>query len=151
MPIDIESKLWGVSQLIYRDHWSELFELRIQAGGYSSRHHHKLKMNAFWIQEGQLDILLYEAVEQVDGSKIRIEKYTLLPEQAPYCIAVNDQHRFFARTPVVCYEWYKAIPGYQLTNDDIFRVDLGGIQKAHLDYFIELNISSSSASISSSH
>ena len=52
-------KVWGSSQLLYRDRRLELVRATICRGGYCSRHHHRFKANGFCVARGRLLLILY--------------------------------------------------------------------------------------------
>lgn len=110
-------KLWGMTRCIHKDKHGELHHASIEAGGYSSRHHHRTKHNLFYVLSGEL------LVHRYDPDTLPV---TLHAGEACTVPAGRD-HRFEARTEVELIELYWPLPGHELDPDDIVRVDIGGL------------------------
>ena len=55
-----QGKIWGKTQDIFKNANFELHRIEAKKGGYCSKHQHKHKFNAFYIERGKLKITVYE-------------------------------------------------------------------------------------------
>lgn len=108
------TKLWGITRCIHRDATHEIHHASAKAGGYSSRHSHRNKINLFYVMSGRLLVHRYDPDEEplyLEAGSIAV-------------IESNRDHRFEAGTDVELIEVYWLDP---LDPDDIVRADVGGI------------------------
>lgn len=121
--VEIESKIWGTSKVIYRDDRSEIVEITVKAGGFCSRHYHKNKDNLFLVTSGAL---------RVDQFGFRGQSkwlYACGGGSGPLLVPAGVTHQFTAETDVVAWEVYRAIGGRVIDPADIVRLSEGGIRR----------------------
>jgi len=116
-------KSWGRNQEIFRDDLLEIVRIEVLSGGFSSRHLHRGKHNAFLVVSGQLSVVCFET---------ELPAEHILSADAPAIVVpAGVEHRFLARTgPVIAYEIYVAAGEQSLDALDIVRRDEGGILSA---------------------
>jgi len=112
MNYEVEKKVWGDTQLIFKTDNISIHRLHIKAGGYCSIHHHEMRHNLFSLEQGEL------IVRQWGPDEI-----TTLVARQTLVVKAQRRHQFEAVTPVVLYEIYYAT----VNQDDIVREALGGI------------------------
>lgn len=115
--VPVLSKLWGTNRCIFADVNLEVHHAHILKGGYSSRHHHKIKANDFYVLEGSLRVLVYNN----DGS---VASTVVLDAGMQFAIPAGVEHRFEAITDVELIETYWT----SLDPSDIVRADEGGLK-----------------------
>lgn len=126
---DMTLKTWGLSRNLYEDEQVELVHIIVRRGGYSSRHKHQYKHNAFFVVRGRLLLCCY-------GSG-GVRRHILSSHDGPYSVPAGTEHRFVAMdSNTIAYEFYIAIPGDPIDPSDIVRCDRGGIAVGDLDEFI---------------
>jgi len=114
--VPVLSKRWGTNRCIFSDANFEVHHAQIFAGGYSSRHHHRAKVNDFYLVEGTLKVIVYDAA----GNEIQT---VTLNCGDRFSVHANVEHRFEAITDVELIETYWV----SLDPSDIVRADEGGI------------------------
>jgi quercetin dioxygenase-like cupin family protein len=111
----IQGKIWGKTQNIFKNSNFELHRIEAKKGGFSSKHQHKHKYNAFFIEEGKLKITIYETnYDLVDETIISTGEITVANP--------GTYHRFEALEDTICYEMYWV----ELDSSDIERENVGG-------------------------
>lgn len=114
----IQGKVWGKTQDIFKNSNFELHRIEIKKGGFCSKHQHKHKYNAFFVEKGKLKIIIYETdYELVDNTTISTGELSI--------VKPGVYHKFEAIEDTICYEIYWV----ELNHDDIEREDVGGIIK----------------------
>lgn len=111
-----QGKVWGKTKDIFKNANFELHRIEAKKGGYCSKHQHKYKFNAFYIEQGKLKITVYENDYDLIDETI-ISKGELATAKP------GTYHRFEALEDTICYEIYWA----ELNHDDIEREDTGGV------------------------
>ena len=53
-------KVWGKTANIFSNPNFEVHRIEVNKGGYCSKHKHKYKFNAFYVESGELDIIIYK-------------------------------------------------------------------------------------------
>jgi len=110
-----QGKVWGETQLIFRNEAAEFHRIEATAGSYCSKHKHEHKYNKFFCEHGVMDIEVWQNdYALVDVTTIQAGESTTVP---PGCF-----HRFKAVTDCVVYEIYWV----SLEGKDIVRDDVGG-------------------------
>lgn len=111
---------WGSARELYRDERVELTRIFLRYGGYSSRHKHQDRVNAFLVVHGRLAVLCYQG-EQPD---CRI----LTAEDGLYRVDAGVEHRILALLEeTIAYEFYYIMGGGRGEARAIERRDQGGI------------------------
>ena len=112
-----QGKIWGETELIFKNCNFEIHRIKIKKGGYCSKHLHQHKYNMFFVEKGELEIYIekndYQLIDEVtlkDGEKTNVKP--------------NEYHFFMAKEDTTAYEIYYT---EQIT-DDIIRKNHGGIK-----------------------
>ena len=118
--VSVVRSAWGITRLLYLDDRIELTRLAIRRGGYSSRHHHRSKTNAFLVVQGRLLVITYAGADQT--------RRILTPSDGIHMIPAGAEHRFVAlEDATVAYELSYATPGSTIRRSDILRLDCNGV------------------------
>ena len=112
----IQGKVWGKTQDIFKNANFELHRIEAKKGGFCSKHQHKHKYNAFYIEQGKLKITVYETDYDLIDETIVSTGGLAIAKPGTY-------HRFEALEDTICYESYWV----ESNHDDIEREDVGGI------------------------
>ncbi len=111
-----QGKVWGKTKDIFKNANFELHRIEAKKGGFCSKHQHKHKYNAFYIEKGKLKITVYETdYDLVDETLVKTGQITTCPPK--------EYHKFEALEDTIAYEIYWV----ELNHDDIEREDVGGI------------------------
>lgn len=114
-------KYWGISIRRYIDDSTQLEEIVILPGGYSSVHLHEHKLNTFLVTSGELNVRIFKDVNTMQAVHI------VSPGQS-FCVKPGVLHQFYAQTEIHGYELYYASVG-KLEADDIVRMSEGGLDE----------------------
>lgn len=128
----IQGKTWGQTSPIFNHNNTEIHYVKINAGGYCSKHFHKHKFNRFVMLSGQLKVTIWN--EYANGEFL--EDVTIIDAGFETTIPPGKYHRFEAMTDCILLEIYWV----DLITDDIVRADHGGMKNAQ-----KANISSKAA------
>ncbi len=113
-------KPWGEASPLYDDQYVEISRIVVRRGGYSSRHKHLHKNNAFLVVRGRLSLTCFNE----NGSTRRI----LSPRDGICTVDKGVEHRFEAlEENTIAYEFYYGEHGRAIDLADIVRCDGGGI------------------------
>lgn len=107
-------KLWGTTEILYRDNQCLIARVCGQKGGGSSMHRHQTKSNTFIVCSGQLRVEFNSNVT-----------YHLQHAGDCWCVPPGQLHRMVFGEDTIALEVYHAAPGQVLKVDDIERVDQG--------------------------
>lgn len=111
----IQGKVWGKTQLIFRNGNSEVHRIEAKDGGWCSKHKHEHKHNKFFVESGELQVDVWQNdYNLVDRTILKPGESTTVP---PGCY-----HMFTALKDSVVYEIYWV----ELKDDDIIRDNVGG-------------------------
>ena len=117
-------KAWGTKNPRYTDEFTEVVDIEIVKGGFSSRHLHDHKYNYFIVKVGVLRVVTYDA----QGNRGRAA--ILRAESPGWRVHPGVFHRFEALSNVVATEIYWSSDGTPIDPEDIVRSDVGGIKEA---------------------
>jgi mannose-6-phosphate isomerase-like protein (cupin superfamily) len=109
-----ENKIWGETALIWMGNNSEVHRIKVDAGGYCSKHYHKTKFNLFFVESGELVIDVWNDNGIVDKTVLKDGESTAVPP--------GVFHKFTATKDTQALEVYWV----HLKTDDIVREDTGG-------------------------
>tara|TARA_Y100001937_G_scaffold60088_1_gene82379 strand:+ start:809 stop:1159 length:351 start_codon:yes stop_codon:yes gene_type:complete len=110
-----QGKVWGKTQEVFNNPNFEIHRIEAKQGGFCSKHQHKHKYNAFFIEKGKLKITVYETdYDLIDETTVSAGELTT--------VKPGVYHRFEAIEDTICYEIYWV----ELSHDDIQREDTGG-------------------------
>ena len=120
----IEGKVWGYTMPLITRPQIELHSIFVNANGYCSKHSHQSKINAFYVEEGELEIHRWKDYDLVDVTVLYNEDVSIVP--------AGEYHMFKARRDTKALEIYWA----ELSLNDIDRDVVGGVD-LQLDIFKE--------------
>jgi len=112
----IQIKVWGTTELVFKNDNFEVHRIFINAGGYCSRHIHRYKYNLFFVENGKLSVRIFKG-ENIDTTIITTNEKTI--------VAPGEEHQFEAETNATVYEIYYTEP----IGEDIIRMTVGGMKK----------------------
>lgn len=112
----IQGKVWGTTQFIFGNENFEIHRITINKDGFCSTHKHLHKINAFYVESGELEIIIEQT--DYDLTDVTVAKAGDLTLVKP-----NLYHSFRALTDVVAYEIYWT----ELDYSDIERKTVGGM------------------------
>ena len=111
----INGKVWGVTELIYRNDSCEVHRIQIKKNCYCSKHQHKYKHNIFYIYDGKLKITVWKKdYDLIDE--------TILGRGDMTDVSPNEYHMFEALEDTEALEIYYPEP----ISADIIRESCGG-------------------------
>lgn len=114
----VQGKVWGKTQAIFKNSNFEFHRIEAKKGGFSSKHRHVYKFNAFYVERGKLKITIYETdYDLVDETIISTGELTI--------VKPGNYHKFEALEDTICYEIYWV----ELNHSDIERENVGGLKK----------------------
>jgi len=112
----IEGKIWGETKEIINCPFFEIHRIEVEAGGYCSLHKHEHKYNAFYVESGELEIVIHKKDYNLkDATIIKTGELTI--------VKPGEFHIFTATVRTIAYEIYW-VDGVQ---PDIIRKTVGGI------------------------
>jgi len=109
-----QGKIWGNTQRLFKGGSVEVHYIEAAAGGYCSRHQHRTRTNQFYVIQGELAILIWEANDQVDITVLQAGESTTIP--------IGVDHCFHAMEYTKAIEIYEA----RVMTEDIDRKWPGG-------------------------
>jgi len=111
----IQGKVWGKTQLIFRNGNSEVHRIETTKGGFCSKHKHEHKFNKFFVESGKFQVDVWQNdYDLVDSTIISAGESTTVK---PGCY-----HKFISLEDSVVYEIYWV----DLDAHDIVRENVGG-------------------------
>jgi len=114
----VQGKVWGKTEDIFKNCNFELHRIEAKKGGFCSKHQHKHKFNAFYIEKGKLKITEWQTdYDLVDETIVTTGELTIAKP--------GIYHKFEALEDTICYEIYWV----ELNHDDIVRENVGGTGK----------------------
>ena len=109
-----QGKVWGKTKDIFKNANFELHRIEAKKGGFCSKHQHKHKYNAFYIEKGKLKITVYETdYDLVDE--------TILGPGDFMRVKPGVYHQFVGLEDGVAFELYWA----EFDHNDIKRESVG--------------------------
>ena len=113
--MNIQGKIWGSTQSLFLKNNVEIHRIEVNEGGYCSKHKHDHKYNAFFVEKGQLKIIIwkndYDLIDE-----------TIISDKQMSVIKPQEYHKFIALEDTVAYEIYWT----ELDSNDIVRENCGG-------------------------
>ena len=107
-------KIWGKTEALFSRNNVEIHRIEIEKGGYCSKHKHEHKWNMFYVESGELEVIVWK-----DGGA---HDSTVLISGDNNAVPPGEFHQFRAITDVIAYEVYWT----ELGADDIVRETIGG-------------------------
>jgi|TARA_R110002012_G_C11495894_1_gene596720 quercetin dioxygenase-like cupin family protein len=120
----IEGKVWGTTIPLIQRPQLEVHSIFVNAGGYCSKHRHQSKINAFYVEEGELEIHRWKDYDLVDVTVLYTEDVSIVP--------AGEYHMFKARRDTKALEIYWS----ELSLNDIQREIVGGVD-TQLNFFTD--------------
>lgn len=114
----IRGKVWGSTRQLFKQNNVEIHRIETKKGGYCSRHSHKMKYNMFFVESGELEVVIYR---QYPGKVL--EDTTILRDGEMTFVEPGVDHMFRSITDCVAYEIYWVT----LDPSDIVRATVGGM------------------------
>lgn len=115
----IEGKVWGTTIPLIQRPQIELHSIFVNAGGYCSKHCHQSKINAFYVEDGELEIHRWKDYDLVDVTVLYAEDVAIVP--------AGEYHMFKARRDTKALEVYWS----ELSLNDIERDVVGGMSREY--------------------
>lgn len=110
----ISGKVWGCDRHIFSQNNVEIHRIQILKGGQCSKHRHKYKCNAFFIERGEVAIDVWKNdYDLIDRTVLKPGDYMV--------VRPGEYHRFTAVEDSIAYEIYFV----ELDPGDIEREDVG--------------------------
>ena len=113
----MEGKTWGQTDCLFSHHNVEIHRIEVVAGGYCSRHIHKIKFNRFFVESGLLTVRIFRDNKLTDSVDLGPGMSTV--------VKPGEKHQFIAKEKTVAYEIYYTV----LESNDIERYSQGGVIK----------------------
>jgi len=111
----VEGKVWGTTMPLIQRPMLEVHSIFVNVGGYCSKHRHQSKINAFYVEEGELEIHRWKDYDLVDVTVLYNEDVAIVP--------AGEYHMFKSRRDTKALEIYWS----ELSLNDIEREVVGGI------------------------
>ena len=109
-------KVWGQTELIFKNTFIEFHRIFVGAGGYCSTHKHDYKWNLFYVTSGKLKI-------KVHKNDYDLIDETILGHGEWTTVKPGEYHSFEAEDDTLAFELYYPEP----LSDDIIRQTVGGL------------------------
>ena len=109
------TKVWGSTQVLFRNDSVEVHLIHGKKGGFSSRHNHTHRVNVFYVLSGIINVIVYRE-NNLDITTLNCGESTEVN-----CLV---DHRFEVVQDCVALEVYYLNP---IDSMDIVRKDVGGI------------------------
>jgi mannose-6-phosphate isomerase-like protein (cupin superfamily) len=111
----IAGKTWGSTETIFKNDNFEIHRICIKKGYECSKHLHQYKYNMFYVESGELEIVVWKNdYDLIDSTIIKTGQNT--------SVSPNEYHKFISHSDVVAYEIYYSKP----ISGDIIRETCGG-------------------------
>lgn len=107
-------KVWGKTEALFARNNVEVHRIEVEKGGYCSKHKHANKWNMFFVESGELEVIVWKGGEVHDSTILQAGDNTAVPP--------GEFHQFKAVTDVIAYEMYWV----ELNANDIVRETVGG-------------------------
>jgi mannose-6-phosphate isomerase-like protein (cupin superfamily) len=109
----VAGKVWGKTEELFSNSAFELHRIEANRGHRCSKHRHATKFNAFYVENGRLEITVWQPTGTVDVTVLGPGAMTVVPP--------GVFHQFRAIDTTIAFEWYWT----ELRADDIEREDVG--------------------------
>lgn len=115
MDMNKQGKVWGNTQRLFMKNNVEIHRIETNAGGFCSKHQHKHKYNAFYVESGEIEIEVWKNdYDLIDKTIVKTGEMTT--------VKPGEFHRFRSVKDSVVLEIYWV----ELLADDIERENVGG-------------------------
>lgn len=117
-----ETKVWGTATHVFASPQAAVSILDTLKGGYCSRHFHSQRVNRFVVHTGVINVVEYDPGGTVEVSRTKLQSGDM------HDVEAGVVHRFEVVEPGLVVEiYYPSRPQDRVSQDDIIRLDLGGI------------------------
>lgn len=110
-----QGKIWGTTEALETNPLVEFHRIVVRANHRCSVHRHHYKWNGFFVESGELKIVVYRENKVNDVTILRAGEYT--------AVAPGLYHCFVSTKDTVAFEVYWPQP---MGDEDIERLDQGG-------------------------
>lgn len=114
----VNGKVWGTTSPIFNRNNVEVHSLRINKGGFCSKHKHRHKSNMFVVTSGKLKVTVWK-----DYGTDVLEDVSVLTAGTECTVPPGHLHQFEALDDTECLEIYWV----SLDEGDIERTTHGGL------------------------
>ncbi len=112
----IAGKIWGATENVFTNHNFEFHRIKVNKGGFCSKHKHVHKYNGFFVEKGKLIVSVWKSgYDLVDKTEINSGQFHIVPP--------GEYHQFEAPEDTIAFELYWA--GFD--PNDIERENHGGV------------------------
>jgi len=112
-----QGKLWGETTSLFNKNNVEIHRLSGKKSGYSSEHKHRFKFNMFYVESGEIEVIVWKDPSgKVDS--------TILSKGEMSIVEPGYFHKFEVKEDCIVYEVYWV----ELNSKDIERRNSGGIK-----------------------
>ena len=121
-----EQKPWGTTTPIYEDEYCHVDRIEVIKGGFSSRHLHREKKNAFIVHIGSIVVTLFRDERDEVGARIVVNR-----DSNPLAVRAGVIHKFECEVPTIATEIYTMDAGYTVApidRNDIVRFSKNGVR-----------------------
>lgn len=110
----ISGKIWGQTEAIFKCPSFSFHRISIDASHHCSKHKHEHKYNGFFVESGELNVMVWQSESMVDCTRLRPGDFMV--------VEPGKWHQFYSLSPVVAFELYWG----EFDDNDIIRENLGG-------------------------
>lgn len=122
LDMEWEDKAWGICSHIFASDRCGISFLKVEKGGFSSRHLHRERENMFAVISGKIEVCEYY--------RDFVIKLTTMASGDVHSVPVEIIHKFSVLESGEVVEIYRpGVPGGKVHIDDIVRFDIGGMEE----------------------
>lgn len=125
--MNVQGKVWGETQPLFNKNNVETHLIQVKKGGFCSKHKHSHKYNQFIVIKGKLKVSIWKDYKNTFGHSEILEDISIIQSGQSCIVSPGDYHRFEALEDTQALEIYWV----NLKEEDITRVDCGGIRNVH--------------------
>lgn len=115
--MEVQGKVWGTTSTVFKKNNVEAHYIKINKGGFCSRHLHRFKNNRFVVLSGLLSVSVWK-----DYGSAELVDETILGSNHELTVRPGEYHKFEALEDTIALEFYYV----ELDSDDIERAEQGG-------------------------
>ena len=112
-----QGKVWGNTQLIFKNNNFEIHRIEIKNNSFCSKHKHDFKYNMFFVESGILKIKVWK-------NDYNLCDETIINKGENTTVKPREFHLFESLSDVIAYEIYYT----EGISEDIIRENVGGIK-----------------------
>lgn len=115
----VRGKIWGNTSTLFAKNNVEMARIEVKPGGYCSEHCHQYKYNLFFVESGELEVIIFR-----NDADTTIEDVTTLKAGESTFVEPGLYHKFRAVKETIAYEIYWV----EIDPQDIQRNSVGGMK-----------------------